>query len=38
MAYAETAAGCGLLTGPILGGALNTALGYMYCYLVLGGF
>ena len=37
MAYAETAAGCGLLIGPILGGALNVKLGYMYCYLVLGG-
>lgn len=37
MAYAETAAGCGLLIGPILGGALNVNLGYMYCYLTLGG-
>ncbi len=28
MAYAETAAGFGLLTGPILGGFLNVTFGY----------
>jgi hypothetical protein len=37
MAYAETAAGCGLLIGPILGGTLYVTVGYMNCYLILGG-
>lgn len=34
----ETAAGLGLMVGPILGGSLNTAFGYAPCYYILSGF
>lgn len=36
--FGETAAGLGLMVGPILGGSLNTAFGYAYCYYILSGF
>ena len=36
--FGETAAGLGLMVGPILGGFLNTAFGYFYCYAILSGF
>jgi MFS family permease len=36
--FGETAAGLGLMLGPILGGLLNVAFGYFYCYIFLAGF
>ena len=36
--FGETAAGLGLMVGPILGGFLNTTFGYAYCYYILAGF
>jgi MFS family permease len=35
--FGETAAGLGLMAGPILGGFLNTTFGYAYCYYILAG-
>lgn len=35
MAYAETAVGVGLVSGPILGVTMYNALGYFTCYFIL---
>ena len=35
LGYGETAAGLGLMVGPILGGSLNDAFGYFWCYMIL---
>lgn len=37
MGYGEAAAGVGLMIGPVLGGFLNTYLGYRDCFLVFSG-
>ena len=33
LAYAETAAGIGLMIGPVIGGRMNSAKGYLFCYM-----
>lgn len=33
LGYAETAAGIGLMIGPVIGGGMNAARGYLFCYL-----
>jgi MFS family permease len=35
MAYAETAVGVGLVSGPILGVTMYNSMGYFTCYLIL---
>jgi len=35
MAYAETAVGVGLVSGPILGVTMYNSLGYFICYMIL---
>ena len=37
MGFAETAAGIGLMIGPVIGGILNTWLRYMPTYLIFAG-
>ena len=37
LGFAESAAGVGLMIGPILGGAMNTYIGYLPCYLIFAG-
>ena len=32
--FAESAAGVGLMIGPVIGGVLNSYMGYLPCYLV----
>ena len=34
LGFAESAAGVGLMIGPVLGGAMNSFLGYLPCYLI----
>ena len=38
LGFGETAAGLGLMVGPILGGSLYVKFGYFYCYIILAGF
>ena len=38
MGFGETAAGLGLLVGPIIGGTLYVTFGYFWCYIILAGF
>jgi MFS family permease len=33
LGYAETAAGIGLMIGPVIGGGMNAARGYLFCYM-----
>jgi len=37
LGYAETAAGIGLMTGPVIGGKMNDKFGYMKCYMMFSG-
>ncbi len=37
LGYAETAAGVGLMIGPVIGGTLNTWLKYFSTYLIFAG-
>ena len=38
LAFGETAAGLGLMMGPIIGGTLYVKFGYFWCYSILAGF
>ena len=38
MGFGETAAGFGLMVGPMIGGSLYVIFGYFWCYIVLAGF
>jgi len=37
LGYGEASAGVGLMVGPVLGGFLNTYMGYRNCFLVFSG-
>jgi len=38
MGFGETAAGFGLLVGPMIGGSLYVVFGYFWCYILLAAF
>lgn len=38
LGFGETAAGLGLMMGPIIGGELYVTFGYFWCYILLAGF
>jgi MFS family permease len=38
LAFGETAAGAGLMMGPIIGGTLYVTFGYFWCYIILAAF
>ena len=37
LGFAETSAGIGLMIGPIIGGRMNNAFGYLICYMAFSG-
>lgn len=38
LGYGETAAGLGLMVGPLIGGELYVEFGYFWCYMMLAAF
>jgi MFS family permease len=37
LGFAESAAGIGLMVGPLIGGSLNSLIGYLPCYMIFAG-